>query len=106
MGTEYIFKSCFASLITNYFSYRNENYLSCNDYTLSTVNTQVKNKCSQKLLNNKHENKGGNFVGCVKCEKFDFFDNKKCSLFFRKLQKKTCFFTLKRLYLQHTHLET
>ena len=35
MGTEYIFKSCFASLITNYFSYRNENYLSCNDYTLA-----------------------------------------------------------------------
>lgn len=35
MGTEYIFKSCFASLITNYFSYRNENYLSCNDYILA-----------------------------------------------------------------------
>lgn len=56
-------------------------------------------------LHNKYENKGGEFVGYVKMEKTDFFGDAFCSFFSSKLQKNTCFFSLKRLYLQHTLLE-
>ena len=65
--------------------------LSCGHYTMSTGNAQVKNNCSPNVLRNKHENTGGDFVGCVKCENFDFLRNEKCSLFFGKLQKRLAF---------------